>query len=339
MTRRRRPHGTAFVLGALVAGALGLAVVAGLTNTPTLDERARALDLELRCPACQGVSIADSPSTSAAQMRRIVRDRLAGGSSEAEVRAFFVARFGTWVLLAPPGDGFGAVLWVLPGAAMLVGVGTLLWQARRPRVMVRSRTPDAAADGDPATAAFGARLPATLGVGLLVVAIAVPLAVAIVPRVAGQEISGRPAAGSLLGLSELEARAVERPGDVDVALDLAAAYLDAERTADAAATYATLLRDRPDLVEALLGLGVASLDGGRPDAALSLFDRALAVDPSLPDAYLYRALARFSVEGGPSAATGADVRRFIQLVPGDPRVPTARGLLDAAVPSSPRNSP
>lgn len=328
-----------FLLGALVAAVLGLAVVAGLTSTPTLDERARALDLELRCPVCQGVSIADSPSTSAAQMRRVVRDRLSSGASDDDVRAFFVARYGIWVLLAPPGDGFGAVLWVLPGAAMLAAVGTLVWQARRPQVIVQSRTRDAAAEQDPTGTGFGPRLPAALGVGLLVVAIAVPLAVAIGPRVAGQEISGRPAAGSLLGLSEMEARAVERPGDVDVALDLAAAYLDAQRTADAAATYATLLRDRPDLVEALLGLGVASLDGGRPDAALILFDRALAVDPSLPDAYLYRALARFSVEGGPSTATGADVRRFIQLVPGDPRVPTARGLLDAAVPSSPPNSP
>ena len=338
--RRPRAVPSAWVLRAIGGLALAIAVAVATSGSLSETDRARALDLQLRCPICQTVSIADSPSESAAQMRAIVRERLAAGASDDEVKAYFVARFGTWVLLAPPGDGFGALLWVVPGASMLSGAIALVWRARRRPIAPRGTGP---ADALPAAALPDAALPdaalpasnrwpAVAGLGLILVAVVLPLAVAIVPRVAGQEISGRPASQTLLDLAELESRARARPDDTTLALDLGAAYLDAGRPADAATVYGAVLQRTPDLVEAVLGLGVAALDGGRPDAALAFFDRALALDPAIADAYLYRAIARFAVEGGASEPTRADARRFAAMKPTDPRADAARRLADGAAP-------
>jgi cytochrome c-type biogenesis protein CcmH len=73
----------------------------------------------------------------AAQMRLIVRERLAAGQTPAEVRAYFVERYGDWILLAPPRRGFTLLVWVVPmlallGGVALVGVLVTRWARRRP---------------------------------------------------------------------------------------------------------------------------------------------------------------------------------------------------------------
>jgi cytochrome c-type biogenesis protein CcmH len=327
--RRRRRVSPTLVLACL--GGLVVAIAVGLASfgSPSSADRARSLDEQLRCPVCQGVSIADSPSESATQMRAVVRERLAAGDDDDDVRAYFVARFGPSVLLAPPGDGLGGLLWVAPGASMLAGATVLLRRSRRrgpPGATGATAFPDPGRTGRPSAWSTVAAM------GMLGLAVAVPLAVAIVPRLAGQEISGRPAAQGILGLSELEARVRAQPSDTSAALELGAAYLDAARPADAATTYTAVLRRQPDQVEAVFGLGVAFLDGGRPDAAIALFDRTLDIDPSLADAYLFRAIARIAIDGAISLASREDARRFAAMRPEDPRVEAARRLAGGGTP-------
>lgn len=102
--------------------ALLLAVAAVAAPAAEVSEEAvTAVAAQLRCVVCQNLSVADSPSETARQMRDLVRERLAQGDTPAEVRAYFVARYGDWVLLAPPARGFNLVVWGLPFAALALG--------------------------------------------------------------------------------------------------------------------------------------------------------------------------------------------------------------------------
>jgi cytochrome c-type biogenesis protein CcmH len=119
--------------------ALGLVIaMAGIVVTlvmapgapPTDAERAAALGAELRCPDCQGLSVADSPTASAREIRRQIDELVAGGATDEQVRAHFVARYGEWIRLAPS----STALWLIPFAVVLTGLALLgAWLVRRPR--------------------------------------------------------------------------------------------------------------------------------------------------------------------------------------------------------------
>ena len=119
----------------LVAGAAVVIVAAALLargggEPATVEDRAQAISAGLRCPVCQNLSVADSPSRLAGEMRAEVEGQLRAGRTDDEVRAFFVARYGEWVLLEPR----SLLPFVIPAAAVALGVGAwLLVVRRRPR--------------------------------------------------------------------------------------------------------------------------------------------------------------------------------------------------------------
>jgi cytochrome c-type biogenesis protein CcmH len=113
----------------LAVAALAVVVALAPREQPSVVERAEALAAELRCPDCQGLSVADSPTSSAREIRRQIDELLAGGATDDEVRAHFVARYGEWIRLAPSSP----LVWVLPFAVVIGGVGLLaFWLRRRP---------------------------------------------------------------------------------------------------------------------------------------------------------------------------------------------------------------
>lgn len=117
-------------------------LVAAASGQPELDDRVREIGSGLRCPVCQNLSVADSPSEMAQQMRAVIRDRLAAGQTRDEIEAYFVAKYGQWILLAPRRSGFNLVLWVGPFASAVLGLLLAArlayrWSRRRPGAPAR----------------------------------------------------------------------------------------------------------------------------------------------------------------------------------------------------------
>jgi cytochrome c-type biogenesis protein CcmH len=112
--------------------ALGALVVLELVRpaaAPTQAEQARQIAAELRCPDCQALSVAESQTAGAAAIQRQIVEQLAAGRTPGQVRAYFVARYGEWILLAPSSP----FAWWIPPAAVLLGIGVFAWWLGRGR--------------------------------------------------------------------------------------------------------------------------------------------------------------------------------------------------------------
>jgi cytochrome c-type biogenesis protein CcmH len=97
---------------------------------PREEARARQLFQEVRCLVCQNESIDDSEAPLAADLRRIIRDQIRAGRTDAQILAFLRARYGDFVLLQPPFDAANLVLWGAPFLVVAAGAGLFLWRRR-----------------------------------------------------------------------------------------------------------------------------------------------------------------------------------------------------------------
>jgi cytochrome c-type biogenesis protein CcmH len=112
------------------SGAHALQATGRVVNETEIDRQTRELSSQLRCVVCQGLSLQDSPSQLAQEMRAIVREKLEEGMTQAEVREYFVERYGEWVLLEPEPRGFNLVVYILPVAMLFAGGAFIFLKAR-----------------------------------------------------------------------------------------------------------------------------------------------------------------------------------------------------------------
>lgn len=110
---------------------------------PALEARAQAIGRELRCMVCQNQSIEDSDADLARDLRRIVREQVSAGRSDAEVMRFLHDRYGDFVLLRPPVTAATALLWAMPAIALGGGVLVILAMHRRRRAAAIATEPPA----------------------------------------------------------------------------------------------------------------------------------------------------------------------------------------------------
>ena len=99
---------------------------------PGQESHARRLFAEFRCVVCQNESIDDSDADLAHDLRQIVRQQVAQGRSDAQIRAFLVERYGEFILLKPSFSAGNAALWLAPALIVLAGGALFVLRLRRP---------------------------------------------------------------------------------------------------------------------------------------------------------------------------------------------------------------
>jgi cytochrome c-type biogenesis protein CcmH len=123
-----------FVAGMLAAGVAFAAIGPERLSDPTLEARAVSLQKSLRCLVCQGESLDESNAPLAADLRALIRERIAKGQSDAQIENYLVARYGAFILMKPPLVQETFLLWFGPLIVLAIGAaagGAVMMRARR----------------------------------------------------------------------------------------------------------------------------------------------------------------------------------------------------------------
>jgi cytochrome c-type biogenesis protein CcmH len=100
---------------------------------PKQEAKAQALMEELRCLVCQGQSIADSDADLAADMRDLVRRRIAAGEKPEQIRAWLIERYGDWISYRPTTEPIALPLWAAPIILLIFGGAIVAGRLKRKR--------------------------------------------------------------------------------------------------------------------------------------------------------------------------------------------------------------
>jgi cytochrome c-type biogenesis protein CcmH len=265
---------------AMVVLAVVIAVL--VFSTPTPEDRVARLGSSIRCPVCQGESIADSPAAMARDMMTLVEERVAAGASDAEIIDELLSSYSGAVLLDPPVRGATLPLWLAPAVALVTGLGVIWWWRRH-------RDAESADAGPTAT---------TVGRRRVVGALAMIIAGALVIVVAGSYLQDRDGPGEGVAVVDVDdldevsnetmeaviAASIDDPQIDGMRLALAKRYFE-EGDYRAAFPHYLAVAGSPgasndQVVNALIGLGWMAWDGnGEADTAIGLFDQAIGLDP------------------------------------------------------------
>ena len=96
-----------------------------------LYQRTQQVSSLLRCPVCQGMSVADSPAEMAVNMKHQVRELLSRGYTEEQILRYFELSYGQFVLLRPKFEGVNRLVWLLPFLGLAVGAAVIYFAFRR----------------------------------------------------------------------------------------------------------------------------------------------------------------------------------------------------------------
>jgi len=134
---------TGLLAGLLALGSQALAIdTEAAFDDPVLQHRYESINRELRCLVCQNQTIADSNATLAQDLRREVRDMIAAGKTDDEIRDFMIERYGDFVLYRPRMTAQNFLLWAAPALLLLIAAVVLVRVVRR-----RAQESDIETDG------------------------------------------------------------------------------------------------------------------------------------------------------------------------------------------------
>ncbi len=284
----------------VVAGLMAVALALLISTDPAQLDRVEAIGARIKCPVCQGESIANSPSAMAEDMMDQVAERVAAGASDAVIIDELLASYSGALLLDPPTSGSTLLLWLAPVAAVVVGVVVILWWKRHPGV-----EPEAT---EPRQARSRSRL--VVG-GLILVA-----AFAAIVVIAGNSLQDGAAATEGVAdigdqdLSDVSNETMEAviaanlddPQIAGMRLALAERYFEIGDYRSAFPHYLAVAEaataNSGQVVTALVRLGwMAYAGNGEVDTATRLIDEALAIEPDSQVARYIRARVRWCGAG------------------------------------------
>lgn len=114
-----------------------------------LDTRTDEVASLVRCPVCQGLSVADSPSPLALAMKKQTKEMLAAGYDQEQVLSYFERSYGEFVRLEPRRRGLNWLVWLAPPAALAAGLGVVALALRRLRRPIGAEAVGATVDDPP----------------------------------------------------------------------------------------------------------------------------------------------------------------------------------------------
>jgi len=120
-----------------------------ITEQSALHQRTQEIASLLRCPVCQGLSVADSPSEMAVNMKGQVRELLSRGYTQKQILSYFEHSYGQFVLLEPKFTGVSAAVWILPLLAVAIGVVVVISKAKKLEQIPSAHGQRPTADEDP----------------------------------------------------------------------------------------------------------------------------------------------------------------------------------------------
>lgn len=99
---------------------------------PVSDDEVNRLASELYCPVCENVPLDVCPTKACAQWRELIREKIALGWSDEEIKAFFAAQYGDQVLALPPRTGLNWAIYVMPPLFLVAGILITVRVIRKP---------------------------------------------------------------------------------------------------------------------------------------------------------------------------------------------------------------
>ncbi len=294
----------------IVTAALAAFVIASLLTAPDPSEdRARTIGMLIRCPVCQGESIADSPSQTARDMMDLIEQRIAEGLTDQQILDELLASYSEALLLDPPVGGSTIWVWLAPIGAFAIGLAMIARRVRpspaaSPRHRPASRPPRPAREE---RFAIGALALLIAGAGALVAV--------------GQFRQDRADSGLLSGiaagsvdpdsvsdetLEAVIAANLDHPEIAGMQLALANRYFEDRNYQKAFPHYQAVLDGSPspaEAAEAYMRLGWMVYDGnGEVDLGLTLIDNALEIAPDDPFALYLKGRVMWCGQGDDEGA-------------------------------------
>jgi len=121
----KRPIWPWLLLGLLLIAALAVPLAAWAQGDGPTDNDVNRVAKQLYCPVCENVPLDVCPTQACAQWRSLIREKLAAGWSDQQIKDYFVTQYGDRVLATPPARGLNWLVYVLPPLALLGGAALL----------------------------------------------------------------------------------------------------------------------------------------------------------------------------------------------------------------------